>query len=541
MASSSPGAAGLLDEHRELYDVLNVPAVHPDKHRDPDVRATATTQFNRLREAYEVLSHPELRHIYDHYGVTGINAGRELSQPLTMLAEVKRQVERMQAQAQRQALEARLGYNSTVLFGFSAAHLLDRYSRYPPNTSPFPELTQTVINVAMHAPLSQKNTLIFGGSAMVRRGLGGGGMLAGFRRQCSPVSSLEVSAQLGTRAIIQLYARRQLSAHSSGSIMFTLNPRDLSNGLTLSINRQLTNHTFGQMSWSLGMDPGIAMNVSRKGVTRVVAGDLRIGLTSMGVGGSYTQQLSPKSSTKVSAKVGSTGVEMELGASHQLSEHSSGGVALVIGLQGVSMRFRYTRIGQKFIIPVLLSPALHWQVVLGSLVGPVTLFAILKRFFLDPIAKGRQDRKQREVAAREAAMVRDARETAAANAALLRPAAARQTAAEEACNGLIIVEAVYGDLVSDRASDAHEGEETLPRWIDVTIPLRFRVQNSRLQLHESVQKPGIMGFCDPNPGAPKALRIKYLHRGRSRFPTSRAFGYPMQRIGCLMMNSPQDE
>lgn len=35
------------------------------------------------------------------------------------------------------------------------------------------------------------------------------------------------------------------------------------------------------------------------------------------------------------------------------------------------------------------------------------------------------------------------------------------------------------------------------------------------QLHEGVKKSGIMGFCDPCPGEPKKLLVRYTYNGEN--------------------------
>uniref|UniRef100_A0ACB8EDG2 Uncharacterized protein n=1 Tax=Sphaerodactylus townsendi TaxID=933632 RepID=A0ACB8EDG2_9SAUR len=45
---------------------------HPDKHRDPELKRQAEQLFNLLHQAYEVLSDPQTRAIYDIYGKRGL-------------------------------------------------------------------------------------------------------------------------------------------------------------------------------------------------------------------------------------------------------------------------------------------------------------------------------------------------------------------------------------------------------------------------------------------------------------------------------------
>jgi len=56
---------------------------HPDKHLDPDSKKMAEIMFNRTKRAYEVLSDPQQRAIYDSVGEKGLRTeGGRLLQSL---------------------------------------------------------------------------------------------------------------------------------------------------------------------------------------------------------------------------------------------------------------------------------------------------------------------------------------------------------------------------------------------------------------------------------------------------------------------------
>jgi curved DNA-binding protein CbpA len=84
-------SSAVVDEHPELqyYTVLNLSPdasredvraaylrlsqlYHPDRQPDPVLKQRATELFTRIREAYEVLSHPLKRQVYDAYGTEGL-------------------------------------------------------------------------------------------------------------------------------------------------------------------------------------------------------------------------------------------------------------------------------------------------------------------------------------------------------------------------------------------------------------------------------------------------------------------------------------
>ena len=52
-----------------------------------------------------------------------------------------------------------------------------------------------------------------------------------------------------------------------------------------------------------------------------------------GLSGKLLWQYSPKVALKAAAKVGTSGVELELGASQQISEFSTAGCSVIAGLQ----------------------------------------------------------------------------------------------------------------------------------------------------------------------------------------------------------------
>lgn len=65
------------DEIKKAYRRL-AQVFHPDKHATDHQREKAQEAFARLHAAYEVLSNPEKREVYDVYGAEGLAAGLEV-------------------------------------------------------------------------------------------------------------------------------------------------------------------------------------------------------------------------------------------------------------------------------------------------------------------------------------------------------------------------------------------------------------------------------------------------------------------------------
>ncbi|XP_024601843.1 dnaJ homolog subfamily C member 11-like, partial [Neophocaena asiaeorientalis asiaeorientalis] len=70
---------------------------HPDKHRDPELKLQAERLFNLVHQAYEVLSDPQTRAIYDIYGKRGLEMeGWEVVERRRTPAEIREEFERLQ-------------------------------------------------------------------------------------------------------------------------------------------------------------------------------------------------------------------------------------------------------------------------------------------------------------------------------------------------------------------------------------------------------------------------------------------------------------
>lgn len=93
------------DEIKRAYKSL-AQVFHPDKHLDDDLRDKAQEAFSKLQEAYEVLSDPQKRDVYDVYGKEGLSAGLSVGTKLKSTDELRKEWEAFKAQQQRAREEA---------------------------------------------------------------------------------------------------------------------------------------------------------------------------------------------------------------------------------------------------------------------------------------------------------------------------------------------------------------------------------------------------------------------------------------------------
>jgi len=79
----------------------------------------ATENFQRICEAYEILSDPQKRQIYDIYGMEGLTSGLELGPKLNGVEEIKAELERLKKMKEREKLAAHFLPSGTIIANMS--------------------------------------------------------------------------------------------------------------------------------------------------------------------------------------------------------------------------------------------------------------------------------------------------------------------------------------------------------------------------------------------------------------------------------------
>uniref|UniRef100_A0A8C2AFK0 DnaJ homolog subfamily C member 11 n=1 Tax=Cyprinus carpio TaxID=7962 RepID=A0A8C2AFK0_CYPCA len=154
---------------------------HPDKHRDPELKSQAEQLFNLVHQAYEVLSDPQSRAIYDIYGKRGLDVeGWEVVERKRTPAEIREEYERLQREREERRLQQRTNPKGTISVGIDATDLFDRYEEDYEEISggggglPHIEINRMHISQSIEAPLTTSDTAILSGSLSTHNGNGGG-------------------------------------------------------------------------------------------------------------------------------------------------------------------------------------------------------------------------------------------------------------------------------------------------------------------------------------------------------------------------------
>ncbi|XP_019150257.1 PREDICTED: chaperone protein dnaJ 13-like [Ipomoea nil] len=512
--------------HRELYALLNISpeasteeirkayrqwaqVYHPDKYQAPQMKDIATENFQRICEAYEILSDETKRQIYDIYGMEGLTSGLELGPKLSKAEEIKEELERLRRQKELEKVAAHVRPSGSILANLSLPQFLQGKGI----------MKGMAMASDVQSQLSKNNAIGIGGNLAVNGNAGGGVASVVFRHQMSSVSSLEFMGSVGMRALIGVQASRNLSLHSTATMGLAMSLRDGSINLSNIWTRQLSDTTNGNIQLSLGTESSVAVGWQKKEQRMSAAGEIKIGMGSFGTSAHYTRRFSSKSHGRIASRFGSTALELEVGGGRKISEFSTVYMLYTVGVQGIFWKFELHRGGQKLIVPILLSRHLDPLFATGAFVIPTSFYFILKKFVLKPYYLKREKMKALENAEETTTKVREARAAAEKAQQILENVANRKRNRQLETGGLVVTRAVYGSrkALRNRTKNTEEtGDDAASQILDVTLPLNFLVNDSgQLKLHEGVKKSGIMGFCDPCPGEPKQLYVEYTFQGNT--------------------------
>ena len=89
------------------------------------MKEVATENFQRIRDAYEILSDENKRQIYDVYGMEGLNSGLELGPKLSKPEEIKEQLERLRRRKEEEKIFTHALPIGSIIANFSVPHYLN--------------------------------------------------------------------------------------------------------------------------------------------------------------------------------------------------------------------------------------------------------------------------------------------------------------------------------------------------------------------------------------------------------------------------------
>ncbi|XP_023755483.1 chaperone protein dnaJ 13 [Lactuca sativa] len=512
--------------NRELYALLNVSpeasdeeirkayrqfaqVYHPDKIQATGQKEVATVNFQRICEAYEILTDENKRQIYDIYGMEGLTSGLELGPKLNKVEEIKEELERLKRRREEEKTSAHFQPSGVILAQLSVPSFLSGHGL----------MRAMSMNSEIQSQISKNNVIAVGGTLAVKGSDGDAAANAVFRHQLSSVSSIEFMASAGLRGLIGLQTSRQVSRHATATMGLAMSLRDGSINLSNSWNRQLSTTSNASIELSLGSDSSVAVGWRKKDQKMAAAGEIRIGTSAIGAVARYTRRFSTNSHGRITGKIGSGALELEIGGGRKISNFSTIRMLYTIGIQGIYWKLEFHRGPQKLVVPIFLSRHFNLGFASGAFLIPTSLYFTLKSLVFKPYYRRREKQQALENMEQTRTQVQEAKAAAEKAQQLLENVANRKKNKQLETGGLVIIEAVYGNpkaikKITNNSEEKKDEYELASQIVDVTLPLNFLVNDSgQLKLHEGVKKSGIMGFCDPCPGETKKLHVKYTYGG----------------------------
>ncbi|GAA6024573.1 hypothetical protein JCM10207_008657 [Rhodosporidiobolus poonsookiae] len=534
------------DEIQRSYRRLAA-ILHPDRHsaRDPSLKPAADARFAELQHAFEVLSDPHKRAVYDELGDEGLKTQWEVGVRGKTAQELRAEYERLNRQQLEQNVEqlvkskGDLTILSDARVAFLSSSELSRLTGEPEEDLALSLLQraqtvqakQLVLKHSFTTPVNPSTNVVVTSQLLARNGAGAGNLL--FKIQHSPSSKLQL--EIGT-TLLRPRALTVKTTYSPSPDTFlrletTPGIRSLAAPpkFTFTVGRRIYPLTTGTLTlrsgaWALG-GWGASLLQPYSDST------LTLGLNH--ATGWAVEATSAVFSKQVSVNYGKTvlgGVKLNLGgavtsvgaltvgisADRRVTENVKVGVGLDMAPNGaMTVKLRLSRLGQRLNFPVLISSTFEPRLLLAFTVIPAAGIIATNHFVLAPRQRKRLSGKLKELRKEHAEYIREKRQEALDAQALLSEHVRKRRQEEESKNGLIIVEAVYGVL------EAVEGDGKVTdaaelRWLDVAAPLQALLPPSvsQLTIPAGRSKSALLGFYDPALGERKQLRVRYRFRGK---------------------------
>uniref|UniRef100_H2ZE51 J domain-containing protein n=1 Tax=Ciona savignyi TaxID=51511 RepID=H2ZE51_CIOSA len=490
---------------------------HPDKQSNNN---EASDIFIRIQEAFNVLSDPTKRHIYDVYGKSGLDADWQIMERRKTAQEMQEEYERIQRIRAQQRLEERTHPEGTFSMMINATSLFDENQfddeYYDPQIM-LPDITALSITQSIQAPLSPSHTATLTGNLQTKNGNGHGDLNISLRKTMSAKMWGEFmvgatdsnSFNLGLKGYRSLGGGMFAIAYVPAELMVDDGMLAVSlPGANFTLGRVLGENLYGSLNLSTGRDSHMSTSVVRETMTMRFSAKLQLGIPhSFGVVTAKYKMPDRKSSLKIGFEAGTFGAVVEYGGEHRMSDNSIVSVNVRIGVPvGVALKLRLNRFTQTYLIPITLSEEVNPVAAFYGTFVPLAIYAGVHYLIIRPYRKQEKERQSEESEESLTNETKRRKEEAEATIKMMKQSSQRKIDAEERKLGLVITEAWYGRFVSEDSSRTS-------KLIDVRIPLQNLVENSKLQLPAGITKSGLPGFYDPCPGSEIKLKVVYKFRG----------------------------
>ncbi|KAI8922173.1 hypothetical protein DFJ77DRAFT_14589 [Powellomyces hirtus] len=545
---------------------------HPDKIHLQEDKVAAESKFGEIQKAHDILSNPAKRHIYDTYGAEAAETSWEVGARGQSREDIRAEYERQSRLHQEMAAETLAKSKGEIHLSLDASQIFDPdvrrsrhrrrlpLGRFEPEVETsrgfadllhWPEVTQALVKHSWETQLTQQTGLVVQGDVMARNGIGVGNVTGLLRHVVSPMMWGEVSGTVGQAPSAQAKIVKNFSPNSFATLTATGTTLSAPPTLIASLGRKISSTLTGYLTyqtgeWQLGPwgadqdfyhRSACSLGLMRRMDRSTWNTDLQVGLATSHLSFTYFRTLPRSIRGRVSVVLSTTmGVQCSIAGDKKVNKYTRVGLGVeCASLGGVTLRMKLARLGQRFVIPIMLTPQFNLRLAVWATVVPICSSFLLDRFYLGPRRKRRLADKLSQVRAANAELFSQRRKEAEDAVRIMKDSVLRKLEIEEAKNGLIIVEALYGKLPPSNLSPIqalsmqgirsmfeHLGTSTdslletptQPEYIDVTVAVQSLVYSSQLHVSGGHSKANVIGFYDPCWGEAKRLRVTYKYQGK---------------------------
>lgn len=482
---------------------------HPDKHVEVESKQKAEQLFNRTKRAYEVLSDPHKRAIYDCVGQKGLQTvGWELVHRTKTPAEIREEYERLAQAAEERKLQLRTNPRGNITVNVNATEI---FTPYDETQLPRIEVSSMSISQSIEAPINRKDTLTLGGNLYSSNGNGNGNFILCGRRLVNK-GWLEIDVGAGNGPLLGFKGGRTLSSVVTVNGGTSMNFRDgrVIPAVFSTLAVQLDKHTMGSLTLNVSNQSSMTTQIDSSTEKHAWTTSFVIGFPHIYLSAAYTRKMIENElKLKLAAKLGTFGFLAEYGAEKKISKYSSVFAAVSLGIpSGVMLKFKIVRSNQSYIFPIHLSEEIVPAAVFYATVTPVLLWFFVKKSILDPMRLEQKNAEIEKAKLSNQQRLTRQRQEARSAIELMQHTYERIVSEESSRGGLIITSATYGQLED---SSGHFQDNAS---VDVTIPIQCLVKDGTLILYQS-SKSELPGFYDPCIGEDKILKIEYMFRNQT--------------------------
>ncbi|KAF9963438.1 hypothetical protein BGZ65_003394 [Modicella reniformis] len=490
------------EDIQEAYDRL-CEVFHPDKHDDPALKEAAESKLRVIRKAFEVLSSPQLRTTYDKYGEDGLSGKWEVGHRVQTPQEMMDEFGRLVKEQKQMELENIVRSRNDIIINLDASRSppqfglpkkKDRITRVVDSLSRT-EIAQLYMKNSFKTQFGSRTQVILGSNMTSQSGIGSGTVMGTVQHTFSNRLFMEFGTSLLNpgASVIKATYNIDPDTYVSGTA-FTKHFQGPT-PLVMTAGRRIAKDRHDLSSMSLG--------VRSLGTQDNYRAELQAGVVQSYLLADRTWNVDETSRIRIGTKYSNlAGLSASIGGDRRITEYTKLGLAVELALSGgVALNVRLARLGQSVTIPILLSSDFSTKFAFWAGLAPLCALAILDFGVIKPRGRRQRAEKLRELRKIHGEFIAEQRKEAEESIRLLRDTTGRKMKQEQDKDGLVIVEASYGNLNAGIVAN-------------VTVAVQALVNNSQLAMPGGHSKTHILGFYDPCLGEKKQLRIRYEFQKR---------------------------